>query len=290
MFALFLDALIDSAKMVPLLLVVYVAIEALEYRWGGKIRERIAGAGWYGPLLGTAFGLLPQCGFSVVGAALYAQGLVSIGTLLAIFLATSDEAIPVILAQPESIPVLVPLLLGKIVIALVGGYGVDLLLASRRFAPRLCGHDHVHGEQFGCCHHDVAGGRRKRDLLLHPLRHTATVFLFVFVTSLVLGLTISSVGEENVGRFLLKGSFLQPAVVALVGLIPNCAASVVITQTFLDGGIGFGAAMAGLATSGGLGLLVLFRESRCWSDILRVIGFLYAISVVAGLAIQSVWG
>lgn len=289
MSGIFIDALIDSAKMLPWLFVIYVAIELMEYRYGGLVRAKIAHANWFGPLLGALFGLLPQCGFSVVGAALYCQGLVSIGTLMAIFLATSDEAIPIIISQPASMQALVPLLICKVVVALIAGYCIDILFGNKRFVKEPCGHDHCHGEQKGCCSHDVAGGLKKRDLIFHPLRHTVTVFIFVFITSLALGMIIDHIGEESIGQFLLKGSLIQPFVTALIGLIPNCAASVIITQTFIEGGIGFGAAIAGLCTSGGLGLLVLFRESRKFSDVLRVIGILYVVSVVTGIIIQITW-
>ncbi len=282
-------ALMETLRMLPLLFAIYFAIELLEYRYGGAVRKKIVAAHRFGPLFGTAFGLLPQCGFSVVGAALYSQRLVTLGTLIAIFLATSDEAIPVIMSQPASMPIVLPLVLGKIVIALAGGYGVDLVFRGHRYAHESCGHDHTCGEQPGCCSHDVAGGRRRRDLILHPLRHTLTVFIFVFATTFALGLVLHHVGEDNIGRFFLKGSPAQPALVALVGLIPNCAASVVITQAFLKGAIGFGAAMAGLSTGAGLGLLVLIRENKSIADILRVFVVLYAVGVAAGMLIQTIW-
>lgn len=285
---IFLDALIDSAKTAPLLFAIYFIIEALEYKFGGKIRSKIAAAGNLGPLIGTLFGLLPQCGFSVVGAALYTQRLISIGTLIAILLATSDEAIPIILSRPDSLPVLLPLLISKIIIALIGGYGVDLIFRKMRLAPDSCGHDHEHGEQLGCCDHDIAGGRRRRDIVLHPLRHTLTVLSFVFITTFALGLAIHSVGMGKIA--LLQGSIFQPVIAALVGLIPNCAASVAITQAFIAGGIGFGSTVAGLATSGGLGILVLFKENRSFKDFLRVVFVLFIIGVLSGIIIQAVWG
>jgi hypothetical protein len=286
-----LEALTDSALMVPWLFGIYLVVGFLEARVGERFRRRLAGSGQWGPLVGTLLGLFPQCGFSVVGAALYSQGLISVGTLVAVLLATSDEAIPVILSRPEHVAMLGPILLGKLVIAWLGGTATDWLFGKKRFAPESCGHDHEHAEEVGCCKHHVPGDAKKPSLFVHPFRHTLSVFLSTLGTSLLIGLGLHFLGQARLDALLLRGSLLQPLLMGLVGLIPNCAVSVALTQGLLEGHIGFGAAMAGLCSSGGLGLLVLVKESHRPWDVLRVVLTVYVIAVLGGLGLSFVgWG
>ncbi len=285
-----LDALVDALLMVPWLFLVYLGVAWLERRLGHAMHDRLVTLERFGPVLGMVAGLLPQCGFSVVAAALYSQRLITKGTLVAVLLATSDEALPIILGRREHLPALLPVLLGKVVIATLGGYLVDAVFARDRLAPKSCGHDHQHGQEVGCCHHDIPAQGRRWALLSHPIRHTVSVFVMVFITLFSLGALLHTVGEERLGEFLLRGSFFQPVVAGLVGLIPNCAISVVITETMLLGQLGYGAAMAGLSASGGLGLLVLLRENHDWRDVLRVVISVLVISIVAGLGITAFIG
>lgn len=288
MAAIFHDALMDSLKMAPFLFIAYFLIELIEYRYGTMMREKLVHANKYGPLIGSVFGCVPQCGFSVMGTALYTRRLITIGTLLAIYLSTSDEAIPIILTQPSKIYWILPLLLTKVAIALIAGILIDIVFRKQKkvLVANLRNEDSVEG----CCGHHVSPKIKKKELIIHPLKHTLTVFVFLFATTLLINMIISHIGEENLGRVLLKDTFFQPVIVALVGLIPNCAASVAITQVFLKGGIGYGSLIAGLCASGGLGLLVLLKEDKSRSDILRILFLLFFISVFAGLFIQYVLG
>ena len=295
-------AFVDSVKMVPLLFVIYVAIEALEIKFGDRMGAAMARAGKAGPVVGALAGIVPQCGVSVVGTALYTQRFVTIGTLFAVYLATSDEAIPVILSQPDAAGLLVPLIATKLVVAIVVGYALDV--AFRKRNRRLLGHGHDHAaagsedleaaeaaalEEQGCCGHEPAGGHgcfTARGLLLHPLVHTLKVWVFIFLTSFVLALAFELVGEDTIAAALEGQTLLQPILAALVGLIPNCAASVAVTEFYLQGIITFGAAIAGLCASGGLGVLVLLKEDSR-REALAIIGGLFAVSVAAGLVVQA---
>ncbi len=298
-----IDALIDSAKMLPLLFIIYVAIELFELKFGNRMGQAMARAGKAGPAIGAIAGIIPQCGVSVIGTALYTQRLVTIGTLFAIYLATSDEAIPVILSQPDQISTLVPLLLIKLVVALFVGYAIDL--AFRRRNKEVFEHlkhykggnddaEHHHEQAFeekGCCGHVPTAEDKKfsvRTLFYHPLIHTLKIFVFILIVSLVLNLLFAFVGEDVLADALAGQTFLQPVIAALIGLIPNCAASVAITEFYLSGVITFGAAVAGLCASGGLGILVLLKEDAR-IDAVKIIGGLFAISVVVGLIVQA-WG
>lgn len=337
------EAVHDSLKLLPFLLGAYVLVAVLEYRFGDAIGKRMLKAGKAGPLLGALFGSIPQCGFSVMGSALYARRLVTVGTLLAVFIATSDEAVPMILAQPDSIGLLLPIIIVKVVIALVAGYGVDLALSGRSrqaaddqpvaeavedeaahrhavvqaaaeaggearhqqailtVAPAH-GHDepaaHEHEgidevlREHGCCDHHIAGECSRKPspwsaLLWHPLQHTAKVFVFIFLVTLALGYLAHRYEDAVSGALLPRYLLLQPVLAALVGLIPNCAASVAITQLLIEEKITFGAAMAGLTTSAGVGLLVLLKENRDRRNTLFVLALLLAIGIAAGMLLQS---
>ncbi len=284
---LFLDALIDSVRMVPFLFLIYGLVACLERKFGGIINTKLKKAANAGPAMGAVFGCLPQCGFSVLASALYVKRVITPGTLLAVYLATSDEAIPVILAQPDKAGFVLPLLLTKLVVALLGGYGVDLLLRNRKPSAVVLT-EGLHNA--GCCNHQIAGKISKRELFIHPLIHTAKIFVFVFIATLGLNLLIFAVGEENLGKALLQHTAFQPFLAALVGLIPNCAASVVIAEVFLKGGLSYGAMISGLCCSAGLGLLVLLKENRDTKDTLRIIFLLVAISTLTGLIIQAFYG
>ena len=301
MLEIFRDALIDSAEMIPLLLLIYIGIEFIEYKFGNSIREKVQKAGNSGPAVGALAGSLPQCGFSVIAAALYTQRLVTIGTLLAVYISTSDEAIPVILSQPERIGIILPLILTKIGIALVAGYTIDYffrrsnkntLIHIKAYTSGSDNINHHHEsviEEKACCGHQSNPKARNfdpRQLFVHPLIHTAKIFLFIFSATFIINYLIFTIGQDNLASLFLRKSIFQPVLASLFGLIPNCAASVVITELYLKGAITYGSVIAGLSSSGGLGLLVLFRENKDNKDTFKILGLLTGISIIVGIAIQ----
>jgi len=303
MYEVFLDALIDTVKMVPLLLVIYIGIELIEYKFGSKIITMVQKAGVAGPAIGALAGSLPQCGISVVATALYTQRLATIGTLLAVYLATSDEAIPIILSQPDKAGLIVPLVLTKIFIALVAGYAIDLFFrktnestlahikAYARGADDLRHNHSIVTDKEACCGHSTSSSANKfkpKEIFLHPIIHTAKIFVFIFAVSLLINAAVFLMGEEAFGKLFSGNTFLQPFMAALIGLIPNCAASVAITELYLKGAITYGSLIAGLCASAGLGILVLFREEKEKKEIIKVIGLLFGISVLVGSLIQYI--
>ena len=275
---LFLDALADSAALIPFLLLIYLLVELFERRLSGRITHVLEKSAKAGPALGAAFGCIPQCGFSVVASALYARRLITKGT--------------VILAQPGKGKFVVVVLVTKLIIGLVAGYAIDLAVGSS--SRKIKDHAHQHSVEApldaGCCHHDLSGTIGKWQWLTHPLIHTAKIFLFIMAVTFALNVQIASVGEENLGRVLLKQHLLQPFLAALIGLIPNCAASVAIAELFLKGGLSYGSAIAGLCSSAGLGGLVLLRENHDRRDTIRILLLLVVISTVAGITIQLLYG
>lgn len=298
---IFFDALFDSLKMIPLLLVVYIGIELIEYKLGNQIRKKMQNTGYAGPAIGSLLGIFPQCGFSVVSTALYTQRLLTIGTLMAVYLSTSDEAIPVILSQPDKAKILIPIILTKIIIALIAGYAIDFLFRktnkktiahSQAYARGENNPEHHHEsviEETACCGHSLNSSAKKfnpKEIIVHPIIHTLKIFSFIFIVSFLINLLIFTIGENSLQNIFSHNIFIQPFLAALFGLIPNCAASVAITELYLKGILTYGAVIAGLCASGGLGILVLLKEEKSKREIFTIIGLLLGISVLSGLIIQ----
>lgn len=272
-----IDALTDTLRLVPFLFLTYLAMEAIEHKAKGKTEEWIERAGSTGPFVGALLGAFPQCGFSAAASTLYAGRVISLGTLFAVFLATSDEMLPILIAEQQ--PVLIIKILGaKVIIGMVMGFIID---ATMRLVKRNEKHVHIHElcEQEHC---DCEEG-----IVKSAIRHTLHVALFVFLISLVLGGIISWVGEDTLGKFLAAQPVFSVFSSCLVGLIPNCAASVVITELFLKGTISTGAMMGGLLTGAGIGLLVLFRANRPVKQTLLIVVALWVIGVAWGLCFDA---
>jgi hypothetical protein len=271
-----LDAVIDTLKSLPFLFGAYLLIEFLEHKASHTLTHALKKMGPFGPLGGALLGLVPQCGFSVAASNFYAGRLITPGTLLAVFLATSDEAIPIFLSNPGSLSKLLPLLLVKFVAAAFFGILTDLVLQKR-----LIRHDDKPFEEL-ChdCHCEEEG------IFLSALRHTGKILLFLLLINLVLGYAIFFIGEETISRFLLSGSIFQPLLAGVIGLIPNCGASVILTELYLSGSLSFGAAITGLCVGAGVGLAVLFRANKPMKENLLLTGLLYLFAVITGVFCQ----
>ncbi len=275
---LLIHTVTDSLKMLPFLFVAYVLMEYMEHQSAGKM-QRILKSGKFGVVGGAVMGCLPQCGFSVIAANLYAGRLISIGTLLAVFIATSDEAVAVFLANPQHAGTIVQLLAVKLIIAVPTGLIADAL--ARRFFVTASeeGEENIHHlcEHCGCEH----------GILKPAIKHTASTFLFILLVNFILHFLIEHIGEQTLGTVLMSGSFLQPLIAGLVGFLPSCASSVVLTELYIAGGISFGSAVAGLCTGAGVGLAVLLRANRNWKDNIRIVGILYFVGALSGILLQS---
>jgi len=289
MIEVLLDALKDTLAMAPWLLGIYLALEVLENRSESFIGEKISHKVGTAPFLGALFGCMPQCGFSVIAATLYARKCISTGTFLAVLISTSDEAIPVILAQQDKVPLVLWLLLVKVILATASGYAVDLLLKSKEAKKVHAPHGPVvpQGGHRSCdCHAHGKNIPKWKTFFLFPLKHTFKVLFFVFLVSILIGSVISRFGEEGLHRLFLAGTFSQPLMAVLIGIIPNCAASVAVTEVYLRGAITFGSAIAGLSAGGGLGLLVLLKENKDRKENALIVGLLVLISLAAGILLN----
>ena len=273
-----LDALLDSLKMLPFLFGAYFLMEWLEHSSGERMEKALAGARRLGPVTGALLGCLPQCGFSVAAANLYAGRVITLGTLAAVFLSTSDEAVPLLLGAPEQAGVLLPLLGFKVALGALAGMVIDWALRGRP-APKEGIHDLC--ENCGC---------EEGNVLSSALRHTGSIFLFILAVNLLLGWGVTVLGEERLSALLLSQSLLQPLAAALLGLIPNCAASVLLTRLYLAGTVSFGSLAAGLSAASGVGLMVLFRANPRPRENLAIAALIWAIGAGAGVLLQLFLG
>lgn len=267
-----LDSLLDTAKLIPFLLLTYLAMEYLEHRAGGASARLVRRAGSWGPALGAAVGVVPQCGFSAAAASLYAGRVISLGTLLAIFLSTSDEMLPILISAHAS-PVLIAQILGlKVAVGLAAGFCTDIFFRGKQEHR-----DHIHE----LCEHDHCGC--ERGLVKSALLHTLQIAGFILIINMVLNLVLEQAGAEVLSRWIWNRPVAGQLLSGAVGLIPNCASSVAITQLYLEGAMNFGAMISGLLANTGVGLLVLCRVNRHRGENLKIIGLLYGISVAGGI-------
>lgn len=267
------DTLIDGIRILPFLFLAYLAMECLEHWTGGKMQAVVRKSGKAGPAIGGVLGVFPQCGFSAAAANLYAGRIITMGTLIAVFLSTSDEMLPIMISENVALSMIGKILLIKVLFALVAGFAVDALF-RRKEEPQiehLCERQHCHCE---------------RGIWRSAFSHTWKIFLYIMVVSLVLNFVIALVGEETLAAVVLNKPALSLFVSALVGMIPNCASSVVLTQLYLSGVLSAGALMAGLLSGSGVGFLVLLRVNEDRRENLRIFGLLYAFGVCAGALIQ----
>lgn len=233
-------------------------------------------AGRFGPVIGGVLGIVPQCGFSAAASNLYAGRVISLGTLMAIYLSTSDEMLPILISEQVSFWLIVKILLAKAVIGMVAGLIIDFLLRKKGLEQ----HEHIHD----ICEHEHC--HCEKGIFRSALSHTAQITFFILIITFALNLILYFVGEDVLANLILSKPVVGPLLASLVGLIPNCAGSVVITQLYLEKVIGIGSAMAGLLTGSGVGLLVLFRVNHNRKENLRILGLLYGIGVLAGIVIE----
>lgn len=274
------DALLDAVKLVPFLFLTYLAMEYMEHKTGEGAQRLMKKAGRLGPVIGGILGIAPQCGFSAAAANLYAGRVITLGTLMAVYLSTSDEMLPILISEKAPFDVIWKLLLAKALIGMAAGVLIDLVLYRKESEE----HEHIHDicEQEHC--------HCEQGIFRSALSHTAQITLFIFAIGIVLNLILYYVGEEALGSLILNRKILGPVLAGLVGLLPNCAGSVVITTLYLQGAMGLGGALAGLLTGSGVGLLVLFRVNHDRKENLRILGLLYAIGVTVGIVTGLLWG
>ena len=288
---LFLDvlaeSLVDTAKMLPFLFLAYLFIEYVETRHGERIETLLAGGGRWGAIPGAVLGCVPQCGFSAIASYFCAAHGITLGTLMAVYLATSDEAIPLLVSMPAYWDKLALLMGIKVVYAIFVGFMLDFVL--RKALPRsLRGGYTGHADEVDCHEEHSAEQGQPQPIWTAAPRHTLALPVIIFAFSLALGLIVEGVGEDVFAAVLGRMGFFQPVMAALVGLVPNCAASGLLTQLYVEGALRFSSLVAGLCTGAGVGLAVLWRANPSWKQNLFITGLTWACGAAVGVGIQIV--
>ena len=280
MLDILIDAIIDTLKLIPFLFITYLIMEYIENKTSDKAREKIKKTGKCGPLFGGILGVVPQCGFSASSTSLYAGGLITIGTLMAVYLSTSDEMVPILISKAIPITTIIKILSIKLVFGVIWGFIIDFAFriinkGKEHEGVDICEEEHCNCEENG--------------ILKASLIHTVNIAIYIFIITLIIDAVIQVIGEEAIENFIGNNSFLGPMISSLIGLIPNCAASVIITDLYIQNIINAASLIAGLLTGAGVGLIVLFRINKNHlKENISIVAMLYAIGVISGWILQLV--
>lgn len=273
----------DSIKLLPFLFLTYLVMEYIEHKMGEKSKKIVKNSGKFGPLIGGVLGVFPQCGFSAAAANLYAGRVITVGTLIAIFLSTSDEMLPILISEQVDPMVITKIIGMKLLIGIVAGFVIDAFVKGHNHKGHehdeemhihsVCDHDHCHCEE---------------GIFKSACIHTLQIFAFIAIITFALNIGVEAIGEETLASLILNQPVIGPVLSGVVGLIPNCASSVVITQLYLEGMMSTGAMLAGLLVGSGVGVLVLFKENANIKENAKIVALLYAIGVIAGIIIECI--
>ncbi|MDD6387952.1 MAG: putative manganese transporter [Bacilli bacterium] len=269
-----LDTLIDSIKLLPFLFIVFFVLEYIEHKVSRKNKKIIENSGKYGPFIGAILGMFPQCGFSVAATNLFSARVITFGTLIAVYLSTSDEMLPILLSNGLPITFILKIMLIKVIIGMTAGFIIDYLLKNKISLKSI--YDICEEEHCDC----------KHSLIKSTIKHTLNIFSFIIITSFILNTLIFLIGEDNLSKLLLKGNIFAPLLASLIGLIPNCASSILLSELYLSSTISFGSMMAGLLTGSGVALLVLFKTNKNVKENIFILGSIYFIGSIVGLIIN----
>lgn len=268
-----LDTILDCLKILPFLFIAFLIIELFEHKLSHKTESTIKKAGKLGPLIGSLLGAIPQCGFSVLATNLYITRIISLGTLIAIYLSTSDEMLPILLAENAPLNNILLLVGSKIIIGLICGFIIDLII--RKEEPQkhfeICEHDHCD------CEHGI---------IIPAIKHTLKTLIFIFIITFLLNAAFHYIGEDNIKHIFDKTNLFTPFIAGLIGLIPNCGSSIILTELYISGILPFSSALAGLLANSGVALLILFKSNKNLKENIKIVGILYSISVITGLLLK----
>lgn len=273
-----LDTLLDAIKIIPFLFVTFLLMEYIEHGFTKKGKEKIKKAGNLGPFFGSLLGAVPQCGFSVMATNLYATRIVTLGTLISIYLSTSDEMLPILISQKCSFSIIIKILLIKVLIGMLAGFIIDFIIrkktkSSNYEIKKFCDEEHCD------CEHGI---------IKSSIKHTLNILIFIIVITLLLNLGFYYFGNDNIEKLFLKDSFFSPFISSLIGLIPNCGASVALTELYLNNVISFASVIAGLLTGSGVALLVLFKINKNVKENVKILLTLYFIGALSGIVIEII--
>lgn len=273
-----LDTLLDAIKLLPFLFITFLLMEYIEHSFTKNGKERIKKAGKLGPFFGSLLGAVPQCGFSVMATNLYATRIVTLGTLISIYLSTSDEMLPILISQKCSFSIIIKILLIKVLIGMLAGFIIDFIIrkktkSSNYEIKKFCDEEHCD------CEHGI---------IKSSIKHTFNILIFIIVITLLLNLGFYYFGNDSIEKLFLKDSFFSPFISSLIGLIPNCGASIILTELYLNNVISFASVIAGLLTGSGVALLVLFKINKNVKENVKILLTLYFIGALSGVVIEII--
>ncbi len=276
------DTTLDTLKLIPFLFITYIIMELIEHHASEKTENVIKKSGKYGPVLGAVLGIIPQCGFSAVAANFYAARIITMGTLIAIFLSTSDEMLPILISEGANFNLILQILIIKVIIGMTVGIILDLLLRKRNIKKnknqeeihQICEHEHCNCEKEG--------------VIKSSLKHTVQIFIYIFIISLVLNTLIYLIGEDRITKLILNIPLVGTIIAATIGIIPNCASSVILTELFLQNIITIGSMIAGLLVNSGLGILILFKVNKKYKENFAILGILYIVGIISGIVLDLI--
>ena len=280
MLEVLIDTIVDSIKLLPFLFIAYLIMEYIEHKTSDKTKEIVQKSGKFGPFIGGILGIFPQCGFSAIASNLYAGRIITLGTLIAIFLSTSDEMLPILISKAVSIDIILKILGLKLLIGIIAGFIIDIIIRyfkkneddNKEKIVEICEHEHCHCEKEG--------------ILKSSLKHTISIFIYILIVSFILNTIIHIIGEDKLSMLILNRPVLGPIIAGIIGLIPNCAASVILTELYLSQVISISTMISGLLVGAGVGILILFRVNKNIKENIKIIGLLYTIGVIAGIILE----
>ncbi len=272
-----LDTLMDVLKLIPFLFIAFLLIELIEHKFSDKSKEKLLKSGKIGPLAGGLLGVLPQCGFSVMATDLYVGRIITLGTLIAVYLSTSDEMLPILISERVELSVILKILLIKVLIGIVAGFIIDFVINKKHIDKN---------KDFDICEDDDC--HCEKGILHSTIVHTLKTLLFILIITFILNVLMHYVGENAISKIFMKDSIFAPFLASLVGLIPNCGSSIALTELYLNNALSYASLIAGLLTNSGIGLLILFRSNKDVKENLFILTLIYLIGVISGIVIEII--
>ena len=278
MIDIILDVIIDTLKLVPFLFIAFLIIELIEHKLNHKNKEIITKSKKFGPLIGALLGAIPQCGFSVMATNLYITRIITLGTLISIYLSTSDEMLPILISQKVELHIIIKILLIKIIIGFIYGTIIDIIYQkiSKKSSTEnyeLCEKEHCHCNQ---------------NIFTSTIKHTINISIFILIITLIISIIFTYIGKNFLSKLFLKETIFGPFITSLIGLIPNCASSVMITELYLNHTITFASLISGLLTSSGTAIIILFKNNKNIKENITIISLLYLLGSITGLIIELI--
>lgn len=277
MLDIILDTILDTLKLMPFLFIAFLIIELIEHKLNNKNKKVLTKSKKYGVILGSLLGVIPQCGFSVMATNLYITRIITLGTLISIYLSTSDEMLPILISQKVAPSIIIKILLIKVLFAIIYGIIIDFIISKMKKKEQenyqICDEDHCHCE---------------KGILKSALKHTLNISLFILIINFIINIIFTYIGEDFLSKLFLKDTIFSPFITSLIGLIPNCGASVILTELYLNNAINLSSLISGLLTGSGTALIVLFKGNKSVKENLLIVLLLYLLGAFSGIIIELI--